>query len=135
MVIRQVSSFAAIGLVATLLHYLIMTLLVTGSGVHPLPASAVGFSISALVNYWLNYHWTFSSRRSHWSTLPRFVVVAACGLCLNSLIVWLGLDGMGLHWIAAQGLATVSVLVWNFTVNRYWTFASGQRPPISGGRS
>ena len=40
-------------------------------------ASGVGFAVSALPNYGLNYRLAFHSGRPHRSALPRFATVAA----------------------------------------------------------
>lgn len=120
--LRQLMSFSGIGGIATLIHYVILVLLVQLVGVNPVLGSFIGFLISALVNYSLNYHWTFSSSKPHTEAAWKFFVVAAIGLALNTLIMSLAVAGFGIHYFAAQLVATAIVLMWTFSGNRLWTF-------------
>ena len=54
--------------------------------------------------------------------LPRFLLVAAVGFVLNAaLMAWMTAS-LGIHYLVAQVLATLLVLLWNFAANRHWTF-------------
>jgi len=49
--------------------------------------------------------------------------VAALGAATNGAIVWTGTDVLGMHYLAAQVVAT-SIVVWSgFVLNRRWSFA------------
>ena len=113
--------FVLVGGVATGLQYLILILLVHLIGMDPVLASATGFVLSAFANYFINYHYTFGSNQRHVAALPKFSVLASVGLLLNSAIMS-GLIRMGLHYLPAQVIATVVVLLWNFVGNSLWTF-------------
>jgi putative flippase GtrA len=91
-------------------------------GANPVFASSCGYVISALLNYYLNHRLTFRSAQSHRRALPRFAVIAAVGLLINSTLVWALSERGRLPYLAAQIIATAVVLVWNFTANRKWTF-------------
>lgn len=119
---RRALSFAAIGGIATLVHYAILVLLVETQGVSALPASSAGFICSALLNYSLNYHVTFRSTRRHATTAPKFLLIASIGLAFNSAIVSAGTVGLGWNYLLVQVVATVVVLLWNFAANSAWTF-------------
>jgi len=112
--------FAVVGGGATLLQYLLLVLLVEGLHAAPVAASAAAFSLSALANYWLNYRFTFASRRRHRQTLPRFALVALLGLAINtaSFAALLPL----LPYLAAQVIATAVTLIANFTLHHYWIY-------------
>ena len=103
MVIRQFFSFAAVGAVGTAAHY-------------------STFIVGALVNYTLNYRLTFQSSKLHRDSMPKFFLVALFGLGFNTAIMAFVTEVWRLHYLLAQILATGGVLVWNFTVNRFWTF-------------
>lgn len=47
----------------------------------------LAYGIATLVNYLLNYHWVFSSTRSHRDTSWRFLVIVVVGVVSNSLYV------------------------------------------------
>jgi putative flippase GtrA len=116
----QFTLFSAIGLVGTAAHFFLLILLVQGIGVNPVFASIAGFVLGALVNYWLNYHITFQSKTSHYSSLPRYMTVALIGLGLNTFIMAKAV--VLFHYLLSQLLATGLVLIWNFLCSCYWTF-------------
>jgi len=119
--LRQFIKFTGVGLIATAIHYAILTLgVMLGAG--PVWASSLGFVLSALVNYDLNRRHTFRSDRRHREALPRFAAVAGVGLLLNAAIMGLATGALHWHFLLAQVMATGLVLLWNFSINRVWTF-------------
>lgn len=88
----------------------------------PTFASGIGFGISALSNYLLNYHLTFKSRNAHVEAATKFFIIAMLGLLLNSVIMLVGTEILIMHYLLAQVMATGIVLVWNFTGNYLWSF-------------
>lgn len=113
--------FLAVGGSATLLHYLIMFLALRSGLATPGPASALGYSLSTLYNYWANAHFTFEGKHDHTRSFPRFLATALVGLGINQLIL-LTLIHLGVPVPVAQLLATGTVLVWNYTINAIWSF-------------
>ena len=122
MIIRQFFSFAAVGVVGTVAHYSTLIALVQITHVNPVVSSGAGFVIGALVNYALNYRLTFQSTKLHRDSMPKFFLVALVGLAFNTAIMELVTEIWKLHYLVGQILATGTVLVWNFTINRFWTF-------------
>ena len=119
---QQLTRFAAIGGLATVLQYVLLAAMVELAGMHPVLASALSFAISALVNYKLNHGFTFGGTARHEVALPRFLLVAGVGLALNSAIMALAYTGFGVHYLLAQVIATGVVFAWTFTGNRLWSF-------------
>ena len=113
--------FGLVGAVATAIQYGLLVLLVRGFGMAPTPASSIGFALSAVVNYLLNYHFTFGSDRPHGPAAVKFGALAATGLLINAAIMHL-MIGAGVHYLIAQVCATGVVLFWNFFGNSIWTF-------------
>ena len=120
---RRMLSFAAIGGIATASPYAILILLVEALSVTALVASSTGFVCSAALNYWLNYHLTFKSSQRHSDSAPKFMLIAAIGLGINSGIVAFGTEVAAVNYLVVQVVATAFVLVWNFLANSAWTFA------------
>ncbi len=118
---RQFLGYVAVGAIGTGVHYLILALLVA-AGWHPTLATATGATAGAIVNYALNYRYTFRSRRAHRIAAKRYLAVTAVGWLLNAGLFH------GLHQLAgeplwlAQIVTTLLVLGWNFAGNRWWTF-------------
>jgi putative flippase GtrA len=117
----QFLRFVGVGGVATATQYAILYALVQGAAWDPAQASMFGAAISAVVNYWLNYTFSFKSGRRHRESFPLFVLMASCGTIMNGLIVK-GLTLAGLYYMLAQVVATIVVLGFNFYVSRKWIF-------------
>ena len=112
------------GGIATALHYAVLIALVELCGLAPAPAATAGALCGAGLSYLLNRHLAFaSSSASHVQALPRFMVIAWVGAVLNGVLVWLGVQTLGWHYLAAQVLATVLVMGLTFRLNRLWTFS------------
>lgn len=120
--------FALVGATATAIQYVVLIALVRGLGVWPTLASAIGFVISAGLNYLLNYHFTFRSQRRHGPAALKFVALAGVGLAINSLLMQLLVE-TGWHYLLAQVCATAVVFLWNFVGNSLWTFGAEPAGP------
>lgn len=117
----QFTTFAGVGAISTGVHYVVLVALVELFTVAAWVGSASGAFAGAVTSYVLNRRITFRSNVAHAQSLPRFAVVAGSGLGLNTAIV-AGLVAIHLHYLLAQVAATLIVLVWNFVLNRQWTF-------------
>lgn len=116
--------FVGVGAIATGIQYLILIVLKELAGVPPVYASATGYAISSVVNYLMKYHWVFASDRRHRHAAPRYATVSAIGLSLNTGLMYLGTQVLGLYYLLAQVLTTGLVLLWNFFANATWTFGA-----------
>lgn len=120
--ITQFLLFAGIGVIGTLGHYTILIVLVRFWAVDPVVASSIGFIAGALINYILNYHFTFQSDKRHAEALMKFLIVATIGAGINGLIMYIGVEHTNFNYLLVQIFATGVVLFWNFVVNKLWTF-------------
>jgi putative flippase GtrA len=118
----QFVRYAGAGVIGTAAHYAVLVALVQGMQTGVVAASTAGAVVGAGVNYMLNHRFTFASRESHGRALPRFAVVAAAGIALNALVLAAMLALVGPHYLVAQVVATLSVLVAGYLANRAWTF-------------
>ena len=122
--LRQFVKFTGAGFVSAIGHYGLLIALVQIAAVPAVPASAAGALLGAWINYSVNYRYTFRSTRQHRESVLRFAVVAAVGLVLNTLFMWVGVELIGVHYLLSQVVTTGLVLIWSFAGNRYWTFHS-----------
>ena len=121
--IGQFLLFAGIGAIGTIGHYTTLIVLVQFWAVDPVFASSFGFVVGAVINYILNYHFTFQSKKRHAEALTKFLIVATIGAGINGLIMYLGVENTNINYLVVQICATGVVLLWNFIVNKLWTFA------------
>jgi putative flippase GtrA len=122
MALARFVRFSAVGTIGTAVHYATLVLLVQRIHIDPVGGSAVGFIAGALVNYALNYRFTFESNKRHGEAMAKFFSVALVGLGVNALIMAVTVKLFGLYYLLAQILATGAVLIWNFAANHAWTF-------------
>lgn len=120
--LRQLAAFAGLGAVGTGAQYAILAVMVEGAGSDAVLASGLGFTAGGLINYALNRRFVFRSTRNHAAALPRFFTVALVGLGLNTALMALLTDGLGVFYLAAQIGVTLVLLFWNFAAHRWWTF-------------
>jgi putative flippase GtrA len=125
--LRRFVTFAAVGVLGTASHYLVLVLAVELVAVDPVLASFLGAVTGAVINYFLNHAITFKSTVAHRQGLPKFLMVAASGLALNTGSMALLFDVAGLHYVLSQVLATGAVLVWNYLGSALWAF----RAPVT----
>jgi len=133
--------FAVVGSIGAVIDFGILNLL-TNNGILPVVwASVVSFTCAVLSNFIWNRYWTYPDSRSKAISkqIMQFVVVSVIGLAIRTpLFAWLE----GLFTRLAPGIlpknfiispsvvshnldlaiVIVVVMVWNFFVNRYWTY-------------
>ena len=120
----QLLSFLSIGALATLVQYAVTALLVLAGGLPMVPASTLGFLLSAIFNYWANARFTFAAQASSASNPQqqlRFILMVGLGCALNAGLLRVAL-ALGLHPVVSQLIATAGVLASNFTLGRLWVF-------------
>lgn len=119
--------YAAVGAFGTTAQYLTLLLLVEAWNASPILASTIGFCIGTSVNHILNHRFVFKSTTSLRNTALRFYLVAAVGLVLNFIIMYVLHHLLRLNYILSQVLGTAVVFLFGYTTNRFWTFLSIKR--------
>lgn len=116
--------YAMVGAVGTLVQYAF--LFASVSWLHlldPVKATVIGAFLGAVVNYILNARFTFrQSSGSHQVKFAKFAATAVLGMLLNGLIMHVLNQVMGLNYMLVQLIATVTVLLLTYSINRAWTF-------------
>ncbi len=117
----EIVKFLIVGGSATALQYGLLIVFVQFAGLSPVVATSIAYAISSVYNYLLNYYATFKSDASHRTAATKFSAVAGSGLLINAGII-AALTKLGAHYLVAQVVATLVILVWNFVVHKYWTY-------------
>ena len=125
-VAAQFLRFLLVGGTATAIHYGLLILLHEKFGWPLVFATSIGFTISALFNFTASYFFTFRSAAPITRSAGRYLMVSGTGLLLNTSIFWLLNQYLNSHYMVAQVLATGTVLLWNFTLGRLFTFAGSR---------
>lgn len=115
------AKFILVGGSATLLHYVLAAILISTGWLSPIVASGIGFTISAIFNYFASANFTFVGNHRHLVTVPKFAVTAGIGLFINTVVIFF-LGSLGLSFYLSQLLATGFTILWNYAINALWTF-------------
>ena len=117
--ILQLIKFVVVGVIAAIVDVGVLVILKELLYVDVLFSSAISFGISVTVNYLLSM--TFVFKRKDQSRLKEFVVFVSLsigGLCLNQLILWLGVSFTSIHYLIVKFLAMVIVPIYNFITRK-----------------
>jgi len=104
--------------------FALLSLLVEVFHVMPLVATTVSFVIGSLVNYTMQYYWTFEATGPHRVMLTRYALVTLVTMSLNTGLFWAFTELLGIHYLIAQGLSIGLIIGVNFFINKHFTFAS-----------
>lgn len=113
----QLMKFGVVGIVATVIDFVVLTILTETFSVHYLTSAAIGFIVSTLFNYIASMRYVFNSRfRPHEKRkeLIIFILLSVVGLGLNQFFMWLFVEFFSIFYIFSKVLATVLVMAWNF---------------------
>lgn len=130
---RKFVKFGVVGASGAVVDFGLTALCKGIIGMPELMANAIGFTVAATSNFFLNRYWTWnSSSKQVGVEYVKFFTVSLIGLGINSLIVLLLKDVTILppfvettldwnFWVA-KVIATAVVMVWNFLANNFFTF-------------
>lgn len=131
--------FAAVGLIGSVIDFGIFNLLTIALHVSSIASSTVSFALAVINNFILNRFWTYPETRqsSIYKPLVQFIIVSCLGLAIRiPLFAWLEkvlipLAGKTIPNVltptivghnVALALVIGVVMLWNYFVNRFWTF-------------
>jgi putative flippase GtrA len=118
----QLLKFSVVGASGYVVNLAVYAVLVRGVGLHYLLAAVCSTSVAVANNYLWNRHWTFRETRGDlYHQGVRFLVVSVVALGLNVAILKLLVE-LGVGKIAAQAIAVILVMPFNFSVNKLWSF-------------
>lgn len=141
---KRFAKFAIVGAIGTLVDYSVFNLFAYALGFEEIVAQGVSFLAAVTSNFFLNRNWTFRDSRSKRLRvqLVQYVLVNLVGLIIRTPIfigfshffdsllagraLPFGADPVWLaHNLALAGAIGV-VLLWNYYVNRRWTFSDAK---------
>jgi dolichol-phosphate mannosyltransferase len=118
----QLLEFSVVGASGYVVNLAVYAALVRGAGIHYLVAAICSTSVAVANNYLWNRLWTFRETRGDlYHQGVRFVAVSVVALGLNLGILKLLVE-LGVDKIAAQAVAVILVMPFNFSVNKLWSF-------------
>ena len=117
--VLQFIKFAIVGVIAAIVDVGVLVALKEVLQMDVLLSSAVSFCVSVTVNYFLSMTFVFKSRkRSKLKEFIIFVFLSVGGLCLNQLVLWIGIKCTSIHYLIIKFLAMVIVPIYNFITRK-----------------
>jgi putative flippase GtrA len=137
---KRFLKFAVVGVIGAVIDFGVMNLLTQAAGMPLVPAGTISFVCAIISNFIWNRYWTYPDSRSRpiARQLVMFFVVNVAGVAIRIPILYFveplmikllnntQLRGaLSLGFLAKNltlALAVGIVMLWNFFVNRYWTY-------------
>jgi putative flippase GtrA len=132
--------FAAVGALGAVIDFGAFNLLVWNFDVQEVLASVISYITGMMSNFTWNRYWTYPESRSKHVAhqVSQFALVNLTGLLIRTLIFALLENPLGRLFVdiptdlpfpaenlghnAALAIAVGIVMIWNFFVNRFWTY-------------
>ena len=115
----QLIKFAIVGLIAAFVDVGVLIALKELMNVDVLLASAISFCVSVTVNYILSMSFVFKGKKQ--SKLKEFIIfvfLSVGGLCLNQIILWIGVNFTSVYYLIVKFLAMIIVPIYNFITRK-----------------
>ena len=133
--------FGTVGIIGSVVDFGVFNLLTIVFNVNSIVSSIISFSLAVVNNFILNRIWTYPETRklSVYKQLIQFAIVSCLGLAIRvPLFAWLEKVLIPLAEKLVPNLLTPTivghnvalalvigvVMLWNYFVNRFWTFRS-----------
>lgn len=115
----QLIRFAIVGVIAAAVDVGALVILKQLLHIDVLISSAISFCASVTVNYLLSMSFVFKSKKQ--SKIKEFIIfvfLSVGGLCLNQMILWIGVKYMSVYYLTVKFLAMIIVPIYNFLTRK-----------------
>lgn len=117
--ILQLIKFGIVGIIASIVDLGVLVALKELLNVDVLIASTISFCVSVAVNYILSMAFVFKSKnRNKVKEFIVFVLLSAGGLCLNQLVLWIGVRLTSVNYLIVKLFAMIIVPIYNFITRK-----------------
>lgn len=116
----QLLKFGVVGVICFGIDYGLMVLLTELGGIDYLLSSGISFSVSVVVNYLLSMRFVFQPKKNSNKVkeFAAFVFLSITGLLLTEVLMWAGVERIGLHYMFTKVVVTGIVMVYNFVTRK-----------------
>lgn len=117
--IKQILKFGVVGGIAFVIDYVLLYILTEFVGIHYLISSIISFTVSVIFNYILSIKWVFDVKKKQGTKeFIIFIILSVIGLLINSLIMYLMVDILKIHYMISKLVSTFIVMVYNFITRK-----------------
>jgi len=118
---KYIKRFIISGGSCTMLHYIIMAILIY-KAIDPVYATVYGAIAGATLNYFLQYYYTFESKRGHGLASLTYLINLGVSFLINILIFIFFYKYFNIHVVMAQIITTGIVMVYNYLIYKLFIF-------------
>ncbi len=116
----QIIKFGFVGFLCFFIDYGIMVFLTEVVHINYLISSGCSFCVSVVVNYILSIKYVFDADKdaNKIKEFLVFLILSIGGLIINQIVMWIAVDGIGIHYMISKIGATAIVMVYNFITRK-----------------
>ena len=123
----KLDQFVKFGIVGVLNNFIcyVTYLILIRFGMHYIPASIIGFTVSVFNSYYWNNKYVFCTdeKRNWWKTFAKtYISYAGTGIILNNILLVFWIELIGISDVIAPLINLLIVIPINFVVNKYWAY-------------
>ena len=115
----EIFRFCLVGGASFMVDYGLLYFCTEALGLRYLYSSAISFTVSVAVNYWLCVAYVFREIGDQTpGQMLMFGGSSLVGLGLNQICMWFLVEHAGIYYMFAKLVATAVVMVWNYVMKR-----------------
>lgn len=117
---EQVFKFGIVGVIATIIDWIVYYFLYNFCTLNPLLANLFSFSVSVVYNYIASVKWVFNidKNKSKKRMFFEFMLFSIIGLLLTEALLFLFINMLNIGKMLSKIIATVIVMVFNFVTRK-----------------
>lgn len=117
--INQIAKFGVVGIIATLIDYILLFILTDVFKIYYMTSSIISFSVSLIFNYIVSIKWVFNvEHKQTYKDGLLFLIFSLIGLWINQEVMYLTVEKLGIYYMISKIFATGIVMVWNFITRK-----------------
>ena len=119
----QFGKYIIVGLSGVFIDLISLTFFVEVFSLNTTIAVSMSFILAVISNFYWNYKWVFSQVKGDIKNqFIKYFTVSLIGLVLTTVLMHVLVDYLNIFYILSKLITIGIVFVWNFTVNKFWSF-------------
>ena len=119
--LKQFLKFGLIGILNTAITVIIYQLLIHFK-INHFVANTAGYLLGTVNSYFFNNYWVFRAKDKSKEVLSKFILVNFITLFISNLLLFILVDKFFYRKDLVQIFVIPITMVFNFTLNKFWTF-------------
>lgn len=117
--VNEIIRFCMVGGLSFIVDYGLLYVCTEFFSLYYLYSSAISFTVSVFVNYWLCIAYVFeNAKQQNKKQAAVFIGSSIIGLGLNQFCMWIFVSIIGAYYMVAKIFATAIVTIWNYVMKR-----------------